>query len=227
VWTVSALEGGDLLYEFRTGGRVYKAVRLSPDRRRGLLFFPAVRGGRGPRSAVDYPLDELLLQHFWAARGALEVHACGVVDRGRALIFAGQSGAGKTTTARLWAGRARTRILSDDRVLLVRRGAAIRAFGTPWHGAGRFALNEGAPLGALFFLEQATESSFRRLAPPEAAARLFARCFPPPWDETAVSRTLDACARAAQAAPSFVLRFRKDASAIAAARAAFRGSRDG
>lgn len=222
VWRASRLADGSLLYEFRTGGRVYKAVRVGPDRTRGVLYFPGTGRGRGPRSAVQYPLDELLFQHYWASRGWAEVHACGVSDRGRMLLFAGQSGAGKTTTARLWTRHTRARILSDDRVLLIPGRAGVRAAGTPWHGAGRFARHENVPLDALFFLEQATASTIRPIAPPEAAARLFARTFPPPWDRDAVSRTLDACARIASAVPAFVLRFRKDASAIAAARAALR-----
>src|SRR5262249_20236905 len=67
---------------------------------------------------LEYPLDELLVIHYLARERGLEVHACGVRDAdGRGYLFAGQSGAGKSTIARLWLGEPAATILSDDRVI--------------------------------------------------------------------------------------------------------------
>src|SRR5947207_3624274 len=56
-----------------------------------------------PAFALDYPLDELVWVHSLARGRGVELHACGVLDAaGRAYVFAGQSGAGKSTTARFW-----------------------------------------------------------------------------------------------------------------------------
>jgi hypothetical protein len=166
----------------------------------------------------------MLFQHRLARDGGLELHACGLILRGGALLFCGRSGAGKSTTARLWRRlRPRTPLLSDDRIVLRRRGGGFRAYGTPWHGDGGFASPRSAPLAAVFFIRHGRRSRARALPPAEAASRLFSRSFPPPWDRSAVGRVLDACARVAARVPCFELRFRPDASAIAAAReAAFR-----
>ena len=220
VWRVERTKGG-LLYSFRIANRrppLYKVVSIDEGLREGLLHFDA--SPRGPHYALDYPLDELLFQHRLAREGAVEVHGCGVVWKGRTLLFCGQSGAGKSTTARLWKRHARgARLLSDDRVVLRPGPRGVRAHGTPWHGDGGFASPASAPLGALFFLEHAKATRLRPLSAAEAAARLFARSFPPPWDVEGVEGALDACADAAAKAPAFVLAFRPDRTAVEAVRA--------
>jgi hypothetical protein len=222
VWRAFRHDGG-LLYEFRAlrlEGQVYKALAIDAALRRGTLYLPPDSAHLLPRWALDYPLDELLFQHRLAREGAVEVHGCGVVWKGRTLLFCGQSGAGKSTTARLWKRHARgARLLSDDRVVLRPGARGVRAHGTPWHGDGGFASPASAPLGALFFLEHAKANRLRPLSAAEAAARLFARSFPPPWDVEGVEGALDACADAAAKAPAFVLAFRPDRTAVEAVHA--------
>ncbi len=168
VWDVER-DRGRLVYSFRARGRrpaLYKQVTIDAALRRGTLHFDA--SPRGPHYALDYPLDELLFQHRLAREGALEVHACGVVWRGRTLLFCGRSGAGKSTTARLWSRHARgARLLSDDRVVLRPGKRSVRAYGTPWHGDGGFASPASAPLGALFFFATVAARGCGRSAPPK------------------------------------------------------------
>lgn len=219
VWRVERV-GGQLVYRFRAPGRrsaPYKLVAIDASLTRGTLYTDD--DSAAPQYALDHPLDELLFQHRLAREGAVEVHACGVVWRGRALVFCGRSGAGKSTTARLWRRHARdARLLSDDRVVLRPGRRDVRAHGTPWHGEGGFASARSAPLGALFFLRHARATRLVPLRRGEAAARLFARSFPPPWDREGVARALDACADAAVRAPAFELAFRPDRSAVDAVR---------
>jgi hypothetical protein len=217
VWRVERVRDG-LLYSFRISSRrppLYKVVSIDEELREGRLHFD--RSPRGPHYALDYPLDELLFQHRLARDGAVEVHACGVVWRGRTLLFCGRSGAGKSTTARLWRRHAPgTRLLSDDRVVLRPGAPAVRAFGTPWHGDGGFASPAEAPLGAVFFLRHGRRNRARPLGEAEAAARLLARSFPPPWDPVGRARALDTCAHAAGSVPAFELTFSPDRGAVEA-----------
>jgi len=223
VWRVDRHRGG-LLYTFRAAQLdppIYKAVAIDAGLSRGQLYFPRQRRRRAPGHPLAYPLDELLFQHRLAREGSLEVHACGLVRGGRLLLFCGQSGAGKSTTARLWRRlRPAAKILSDDRIVLRRRGRQYWGYGTPWHGDSGFAAPAGRPLGALFFLRHAEQSRAVRLSVAGCAARLFARSFPPIWDARGVGRVLDACARIAGRVPGYELAFRPDASAIEAVLAA-------
>ncbi|MEO8358664.1 MAG: hypothetical protein ABI672_01430 [Vicinamibacteria bacterium] len=223
VWRAYQQEEQHLLLTFRVGRTIYKSALMDDAFTKGDIFFPRPSGeGTGPRSAMRFPLDEMLFQQRWSRDGLLEVHSCGVQDRSGVLLFAGHSGAGKSTTARLWNHFEPSRtILSDDRVLLDPRDpGAVRAFGTPWHGMGRFGSTAQGRLSTLFFLEQAKVSEAVRLHPAEAAARLFTRTFPPIWDRDVTARVVNTCGDIAERVPAFLLRFRKDETAIAAARRA-------
>lgn len=213
--------GRGLLYTFQTPAltpALYKGVAIDRALRRGTLYFPPTTGGTPPRSALDFPLDELLFQHRLAREGGIELHACGIRVAGQALLFCGQSGAGKTTTARLWhRHRPSATILSDDRIVVRRHLEGLRAHGTPWHGEAGYAHPGSAPVGAVCFLRHAPAPRLRPLTAAEAAARLFARTFPPLWDRGAVRRMLATCGRLAAAVPCVEFGFRPDASAVPAA----------
>ncbi len=221
VWKVYRRPRG-LLYTFETRVRkppLYKAVDIDAALFRGRLHCRPPGRGR-VLFAPGYPLDDLLFQHRLAREGGAEVHAAGVVVGGKVALFCGASGAGKSTLSRLFSRHARTaRILSDDRIVLRPRRGRIWAWGTPWHGDAVFARPEARPLGAVFFLVQAEATRAVALSRPAGAARLFARTFPPPWERRSVERVLLLCDRVAEAFPCYELRFRRDASAVAAARA--------
>jgi hypothetical protein len=223
--------GSRLLYEFHSDvvdPPLYKAVIVDRRLRSGTLYLAPPTRPRRPLHALDYPLDELLFQHRLVRERALEVHACGLIAEGSVALFVGQSGAGKSTTARLWKRfRPGTPVLSDDRIVLRPRGRGVEAWGTPWHGEERFSLPRRGRLGAVFFLRQAGEVALQRLGEAESAARLLARGFPPPWDAEAMGRALATCARVAARVPCYELAFRADRSAVETVRTllAARGGR--
>jgi hypothetical protein len=216
-----------LLYLFREpvpGAPIHKALLVDRGWRRGVVFVPPVAAVSGARPLLDYPLDELLFQHHVARWGGMEVHACGLVVGGKVVLLCGASGAGKTTMARLFRRHRReTTVLSDDRVIVRARRGRLWAYGTPWHGSARFASPDGRPLGGIFFLSQARRTALVPLGAAEAATRLFACSFPPPWDGAALRRVLGTCARVVAATPCAVLRFQPDASAVRSVVAALAG----
>jgi hypothetical protein len=139
---------------------------------------------------LNYPLDELLIMHRLTQERAIELHGVGIVGPdGASNLFIGHSGAGKSTTARLWTSLHKVKILSDDRII-VRESPArelrpgddprqIFMYGTPWHGEGCFALPKRAPLQRIFVLEHGHGNAISRLTPSQAVGELFARAFVP------------------------------------------------
>ena len=163
---------------------------------------------------LEYPLDEVLVAHLLGRGRGVEIHGCGIVDRdGRGLLFAGQSGAGKTTTARLWEHE-NVNVLSDDRIIIREVGSEMRMFGRPWHGEAELASPASAPLAGVFLLTQASESRVREIPVAEAVARLFACAFPPFHDAKALAFTIEFLERIATKVPVRELRFTRDRSAI-------------
>ncbi len=219
--------GRGLLYVFRPPrgeGPPARAVAIDAFRRRGTLHLPPSAASRTPGFALSYPLDELIFQHHIARAGGLVVHACGVASDGRALLFCGRSGAGKTTIARLFRRHhPKARVLSDDRIVLRRGGSGFRAFGTPWHGSGRFASPGSSLLAAVVFLEQARSTRLVPLPEIQVAARLFAQSFPPIWEAEGTARALETAAMVAKEVPGYILRFQPDRSAVRAALALLEG----
>jgi len=228
LWRVHR-RGARLLYLFHAplpGAEVERALEMDARWREGRLFLPSAHWGERPGFALGYPLDELLFQHRLAHDGALEMHGCALAVKGRAVLFCGASGAGKTTTARLWRRlRPGTGVLSDDRVVV--RGAAggFRAHGTPWHGSGRYAQPAALALAAVFFIQHAAKSAAVPLPLAEAAGEVFARSFPPPWDARVTATVLETSARLAAGVPCFRLGFTPDASAVEAVERALRAPR--
>src|SRR3989475_11859333 len=141
-------------------------------------YFPSAL----PVNPLEYPLDELLLIHLLAAGRGVEVHACGVVaPNGQGYLFVGQSGAGKTTMARLWqkAKAGGIMILSDDRIILRKSNGTVWMYGTPWHGEAELASAAHAPLAGIYLLRHGTSNALIPLHPSQAIARLLASRFPP------------------------------------------------
>lgn len=84
---------------------------------------------------LSYPLDELLIMHRLTQEKAIELHGTGIVrDNGVANLFVGHSGAGKSTTTRLWTDIEDVEVLSDDRIIV--RRDETSATGTPCDAAG-------------------------------------------------------------------------------------------
>ena len=82
---------------------------------------------------LGYPLDELLIMHRLTQEKAIELHSCGIVrPDGTGNLFVGHSGAGKSTTTRLWTECEDVEVLSDDRIIVRRDASPVE---TPFGGA--------------------------------------------------------------------------------------------
>lgn len=194
---------------------IRKAV-IDPDWAKGEIYVlpnPIGDWERGPACAFSYPLDQIILSGLLAGQGALMVHACGVVDRGRGYVFMGRSGAGKSTTAALW-HKAGATVLSDDRVILRRSDGLWSVHGAPWYSRARLSSPESAPLHGLFTLAHGKENSLKPLKDSSAALELLSHCVVPTWDPERRLRAFDAAACLVEEAPLRRFNFRPATSAV-------------
>jgi len=200
------------------GPQPYKQVCVSRDFTRGRIelrrpYFPQGQ----PVNALEYPLDELLWIHRLAQGEGVEVHACGVVaPDGRGFLLAGHSGAGKSTSARLWAEHSGARVLSDDRIILRRENGRVRMYGTPWHGDAGIAEAAACPLDAILVLAHAESNVLQPLGPATVSAELFVRSFVPHHSPDGVSFVLGFYDRLTREVPCYEFSFVPDFSAVEA-----------
>jgi hypothetical protein len=162
----------------------------------------------------SYPLDEILTINLLAHNHGLLVHACGLVDKGKGMLFLGCSSAGKSTLARLWSNNRRAKILNDDRVIIRKINDGFSIYGTPWHGEARIFSVQKAPLEKIFFIKHARKNSIKEIGPLDATARLIVCSFPPLWDKEGMTLTLDCCAELVQEIPCYELGFVPDTSIL-------------
>lgn len=182
------------------------------------------------KDPLGYPLDELLIMHRLTQEKAIELHGVGIVGPdGASNLFVGHSGAGKSTTARLWTSLHEVRILSDDRIILredkLREDklpavkpagdmTQIFMYGTPWHGEAAFALPDRAPLQRIFVLEHGQGNGLTRLTRSQMVAELFARSFVPFHTHEYVDSALRFLERVADTVPCYRYCFEPDQRAV-------------
>jgi len=110
------------------GDQPYKRLLTNSDFTRATLQLNATCAARNsfPGAALSYPLDELLIMHRLTEEKAIELHGTGIVrPNGEANLFVGHSGAGKSTTTRLWTAVEDVEVLSDDRIIVRRDGSVM------------------------------------------------------------------------------------------------------
>jgi hypothetical protein len=135
------------------------------------------RAGRGRirQSRNPYAIDSVLrIVHslILARQGGFLVHAASAIRGGHAFLFAGVSGAGKTTISRL--APLDATLLTDEISYVRRTENAYRACGTPFAGElAKVGENQSAPLHTLFLLEQGLENRIEPVAAPEAIRLLL------------------------------------------------------
>lgn len=181
---------------------------------------------RAVANPVSYPLDQLLLMNHLGSRGGLIAHSAGVVVKGKALVFGGASGAGKSTICRLFADAGLgDSLLSDDRVIVrttlgdrpatgagKHQDAAV--WGTPWAGEAQVAKNASAPLGALMFLVKSDANELVPLDAGSAMRRLMPVVSCPWYDRERADQVMATCARIVEGFPCFELHLRPDEQVV-------------
>lgn len=111
--------------------------------------------------AVDSFLRVLLGLYLPSREGVL-LHASAVCSEGKGYLFAGRSGAGKSTVARLLSGVAQ--VLSDELVVARRSTEGWRVYSTPfWGEFGSPGVNLSAPLQGIYLLQHASQHRVERL----------------------------------------------------------------
>jgi hypothetical protein len=222
LWSAFASETGTKFYfsSAAVSALPYKAAWFDPAFQRGHVVLN--RSAFSQQAAIfplEYPLDELAMMHRLALGEGVEVHALGLSDRdGSGYLFLGHSGAGKSTTARLWMEQPGVTLLSDDRIILRRHEDKFWMYGTPWHGDAGVASPARAPLNAIFLLDQALVNDVTPVPPAKAAAELFARSFVPHYLQAGIQFTLSFLDQLTRSVSCSVLRFSPTQGAVEAVR---------
>jgi len=157
-------------------------------------FDPAAGTGRIRQSANPYSIDAVLrIVHtlVLARQGGFLLHSASAVRNGKAFLFAGVSGAGKTTISRL--APADTTLLTDEISYVRKQGEGYVAYGTPFTGElAKLGENTSAPVAALYLLAQGPENRIDPVGAADAGRELLGNMLFFAEDEEMVQRAFQA-----------------------------------
>jgi hypothetical protein len=176
-------------------------------------FDPAAGRGHIRQPANPYSIDSVLrIVHslVLAGTGGFLLHAASGMRNGRALLFAGQSGAGKTTIASLAPNDV---TLFTDEVSYVRKlPEGYRSYGTPFTGElAKLGANRSAPVGALYLLVKGGANRIEPVGPAEAVRRLLENILFFARESSPVVQLLQTACEFVGQVPVYRLTFRPDA----------------
>jgi hypothetical protein len=173
------------------------------------------RRGRIRQDGTPYAIDaalRILHSLMLAQEGGLLVHAASAVRRGKAFLFAGVSGAGKTTISRLAPPDAA--LLTDEISYIRREPDGYFAYGTPFAGElARPGENLRAPLTALYLLAQGPMNRIDAVSDADATRALLKCVLFFAHDSDLVGRVFDVVCELVQKIPIQRLTFVPDSSA--------------
>ncbi len=111
------------------------------------------------------------LIHF----NGMMLHASAVEYEGKAYLFSGPCGMGKSTHTSLWQSTFgdEVKLFNDDKPALRRLEDRWYAYGTPWSGKNHININMKVPLVGICFLKQAPENKICRLDSVEALTKIL------------------------------------------------------
>lgn len=132
-------------------------------------------------------LQVLLINYMALNKSGMIVHSVGIKDtNGDGLIFAGESGAGKSTIARIWHKHSKAMVLNDDRIIVRNIKGKFLMYGSPWHGEFSDYLVskiDSALLKNIFFIHHLPKHNLSNLSEKEGFSKLYSSIFPTFWDK--------------------------------------------
>lgn len=145
-----------------------------------------------------------IVYHNWG----LLIHSSCAIENGRAQIFAGQSGAGKSTAAKLSHPR---ELLSDEATIVKITPDEVTVFDSPFRSELQStAYQQPCPLAGIQLLHQSEKNSLEKLPKPEALLSLMDKVFYWHHDSAETQQIMGLLRTLVEKVPTYELHFRKD-----------------
>ena len=166
-------------------------------------------------SALRFPFL-LLVQ----AKGLSVMHSASLLYEGKAWLFSGHSGSGKSTHVGLWNSTFQTPWINGDLNLLGTENGQAVCYGLPWCGTSGISTPGRFPLGGITFLKQAPYDKVTHITGDAFALAVAQRMITPNWTAAQMQQSITAAERICPLTHGFRLECTKDPSAAIAMKAA-------
>jgi len=212
IWTLYRQNGTSVIRIFHKLSEPERTLVLPRHLEKADLYF-ADKSCR-PVDPFYGPTMELLMVNYLAQGRGVIIHSCGIERNRKGMLFVGESRAGKSTLARMWGDEKGVDVLSDDRIIVRKKGGHFWMYGTPWHGDAGFASPKGVRLERVFFLRHGQKNSIKEIKGIDPVLQLLTCSFPTHWDSQGMAFTLEMLADLTSEVPCQELTFKPDRKVI-------------
>lgn len=133
----------------------------------------------------------LIFSQFMQTRGKLLLHSASLLYEGKAWLFSGSSGTGKSTHTNLWHSLFGTKRLNGDLNLLAWEENTPVIQGIPWCGTSQICDKGSYPLGGIVLLKQDKDNFLTPLTHAEQVLGIWQRIISPSDSEDSLCQNLD------------------------------------
>lgn len=173
---------------------------------------------RGNDGLVRFGLNNSLMLIYTmctAAHDTLLIHSSTVEKGGKAYMFLGKSGQGKSTHSDLWVKHiAGSTLINDDNpIIRISPDGTATAYGSPWSGKRPIYKNVQYPIGGFAAIEQSKENSIRRESIPVAFGILLSSTSTMKFDKEIHMHICGTISKVLASTPIHTLYCRPDAEA--------------
>lgn len=147
-------------------------------------------------------------------KGYYAVHSASILYDGKAWLFSGHSGMGKSTHTAMWHEQLGVSYLNGDLNLIGRKNGKLVVRGIPWCGTSEIYTTEDYELGGIVLLGRDTKDHVEPLTMYEKIMRVMQRMISPVWKEELLEKNLEFAKEIAKEVPVLHLFCTKEISAV-------------
>lgn len=141
-------------------------------------------------------------------------HSSYINLNGKAIIFTGPCGIGKSTQADLWQKYRNTPIINGDKSLLYIENSVAMAGGLPFSGSSEYCDNLNLPIGAIVKLGKAKKNKANLETGFEAFNTILRSCYPVTYSQNLINRQIDFAEKFSEKVPVIHFECTPDESAV-------------
>lgn len=137
-----------------------------------------------------FHIVRFLFLYTASSHGCYALHSASILYKGKAWLFSGHSGMGKSTHVNLWKELYQVPILNGDLNLLLLSSGVPMICGSPWCGTSGIADPASYPLGGIILLNRGTKDFCTELSADKKILLTTQRLISPAWDHQMLHRNL-------------------------------------
>lgn len=154
------------------------------------------------------------LPSIFIERKKLLLHCSYIIYNGKAILFCGKSGIGKSTQAELWKKYAGAEIINGDKAVVYSENGTLYASSLPIAGSSGICSNKTAEVAAIVLLEQSDGNEVMKTTYANGVVSLLSNCLFDVWKEYEINKAIDICSEVCSAANVIRYRCTPDKSAV-------------